>query len=624
MYDEVHDPAGTAGDSAAGRGEEPATRPAPVVVRRNAAVSALIGGTASAVAIAYLWRASESGAPLDWVLCGLMTLIAGVYLAGLLDARTPLVVADELGVRIRLGQQWRGLPWDAVAGVEVLPRTGPLRDGRLVFRPHSVERALDGLEPRGRRIAALNQRMYGAALAVPLGLTTRTALQADALAAALRALAAERPEVTVVRPDPVESAEPAGDATDATVEHDEAIETDDRPDPVEPGADDSAGAPARRTPRSLVGGLGSIVSRVAKRARTERTGGAAVDEPAPMVPAAFAAPLRETRPGLRAQVTRDLPATTLGATALHQQAVEMRASATGLPERRELRRPGSVDLVFEAPGEGIAPVRPISTLGEPVEPLVLDDLGTEPAADPVIGPELAAARTRVGLSIDELADRTRIRPHVIESIEVDDFTPCGGDFYARGHLRTLARVLGQDPAPLLERFDNRYATAPINARRVFEAELATGMTGSMRSTVGGPNWGLLIGVVLSLVLVWGVVRFFAAEPAPVIHSPAPVLNGSAGVDREFDGLAAPNTAPKPLRITLVAAEAGSRVVVRDGEGRIVYAGRLVLGERKKLEIVPPVKIRARNAGAVEVRVRGKDRGTVGQQLGEPGRRTIRR
>ena len=44
---------------------------------------------------------------------------------------------------------------------------------------------------------------------------------------------------------------------------------------------------------------------------------------------------------------------------------------------------------------------------------------------------------------------------MIESIEVDDFAPCGGDFYARGHLRTLARVLGQDPAPLLQKFDDR-------------------------------------------------------------------------------------------------------------------------------------------------------------------------
>ncbi len=92
----------------------------------------------------------------------------------------------------------------------------------------------------------------------------------------------------------------------------------------------------------------------------------------------------------------------------------------------------------------------------------------------MVGPQLAAARERLRLSVDQLADRTRIRPHVIEAIEIDDFAPCGGDFYARGHLRTLARVLGVDVAPLLATYDDKYADAPIDPRRVFEAELATG------------------------------------------------------------------------------------------------------------------------------------------------------
>jgi hypothetical protein len=196
-------------------------------------------------------------------------------------------------------------------------------------------------------------------------------------------------------------------------------------------------------------------------------------------------------------------------------------------EGRELHRPGSVDLVVE-PVTVDERIRPISTLGDPVAPLVIDDYVTEPAYDPVIGPEITAARTRLGLSVDQLAERTRIRPHVIESIEVDDFAPCGGDFYARGHLRTLARILGKDPAPLLASFEERYATAPVNARRVFEAELATGMTGSMRSTAGGPNWGLMVGVVLTLVLIWGVLRLFTAAPDPA-ELPTPVINGAAVV-----------------------------------------------------------------------------------------------
>jgi cytoskeleton protein RodZ len=345
-----------------------------------------------------------------------------------------------------------------------------------------------------------------------------------------------------------------------------------------------------------------------------------VDAGTPATPSVVVAPLRAARPALRAQVTRDTPATTLGATALHENGFARRSD---LPEGRELRRHGSVDLVFEQ----VEPssVRPIARLGDAVEPLVIDEFVTEPAYDPVIGPELAAARTRVGLTVDELADRTRIRPHVIESIEVDDFAPCGGDFYARGHIRTLARVLGQDPAPLLAQFDQRYATAPINARRVFEAELATGMTGTMRATVGGPNWGLLIGAVLCLVMIWGMVRLFATEPPELIQDPTPVLNGSAGVDSAFPSSAEPEHASgaRPMPLMLVASQGGTHVVVRDREGKVVFAGDLVVGERKKLKAEPPVRVQASDGGAVEVRVRGRDQGPIGA-AGERARRTFHR
>ena len=149
--------------------------------------------------------------------------------------------------------------------------------------------------------------------------------------------------------------------------------------------------------------------------------------------------------------------------------------APSCPRAASCAVPAASNLVEETQVWGDR-VRPIATAGNAVEPLLIDDFAVEPADDPVIGPELVAARTRLGLTVDQLAERTRIRPHVIESIEVDDFAPCGGDFYARGHLRTLARVLGVDVAPLLASYDERYADAPIDPRRVFEAELATGAT----------------------------------------------------------------------------------------------------------------------------------------------------
>ncbi|HWU31338.1 MAG TPA: helix-turn-helix transcriptional regulator, partial [Marmoricola sp.] len=99
-----------------------------------------------------------------------------------------------------------------------------------------------------------------------------------------------------------------------------------------------------------------------------------------------------------------------------------------------------------------------------------DRLYTRAVANPVIGPTVRAARERAGLSVDALSERTAIRPHVLEGIEIDDFHACGGDFYARGHLRTLARFLGLNPGDLVETYDEHYARAPISARRVFEAE----------------------------------------------------------------------------------------------------------------------------------------------------------
>ena len=93
----------------------------------------------------------------------------------------------------------------------VQPRRGPLRDGRLMFSPHSLARALDGLDARGRRAAALNQKLYGAALAVPMGLTTRvSARTADgsptswprSVARAARTSVVARPVTEPVEPEP--------------------------------------------------------------------------------------------------------------------------------------------------------------------------------------------------------------------------------------------------------------------------------------------------------------------------------------------------------------------------------------------------------------------------------------
>jgi cytoskeletal protein RodZ len=236
----------------------------------------------------------------------------------------------------------------------------------------------------------------------------------------------------------------------------------------------------------------------------------------------------------------------------------------------------------------------------------------------VIGPEVRAARERAGLDVEELSGRTRIRPHVLEAIEVDDFGPCGGDFYARGHLRTLARYLGLDGDTMVATYDERYAHAPINARRVFEAELGGGLTGGMRATSGGPRWSMLAAAVLALLMVWGVARFFT-EPAPQIAAPSPHVADSAGLAANRQPITSPLTRTSTL--TVLSLGGPSTVTVRDRHGDVVWAGRLHRGARHEVAGVKPFTVLTDNGAATRVRLGERWLGPVGT-TDAPALRTV--
>ncbi|WP_104106736.1 helix-turn-helix domain-containing protein [Nocardioides sp. 616] len=570
-----------------------------VEVRRNAGVAAAVGVLASALAIAFLARAVETAAVLDWALFGVLGAIGTGWLASFVDARTPLLVADAQGVRLRLGRTWRGLPWSAVERVEHLPRRGLLRDGRLRVVPRNPDLLLAELDRSGSRQATLSTKLYGGPLALPLGLTTRVHGAGDDVAAALARLVDRGAEVVVLdegpeRPD--EDQQDVGLVAEPRPEHVEDFDGGSEEQPDADVADETVVRPRVRDPRPLLAGaLSRVSARLPSRgtdeaSETDEATGDRSGEPAPVdEPEASTTPeaAREGVPASRAEV-------------LHPSRED---ETQVLPRAR-------VELVEDDQTWGDR-VRPIAREGQPVAPLVFHDFVVEPAADPVVGPELRAARTRLSLTVDQLAERTRIRPHVIEAIEVDDFVPCGGDFYARGHLRTLARVLGIDVAPLLTAYDERYAHAPIDPRRVFEAELATGSNGSIRATRGGPNWSILVAAVMALVLAWSVARL-VMDSSPEVTG-TPVLNGSGG---PHGGSA---VVADPVPVVISAPTGGARVVVRDSSGAEVFRGNLAIGESTEVNASPPLRVQSSD-GAVTVVVDGRDRGPVGES-GQAGQGT---
>ena len=73
---------------------------------------------------------------------------------------------------------------------------------------------------------------------------------------------------------------------------------------------------------------------------------------------------------------------------------------------------------------------------------------------PTAGQMLQQARESRGMSLDDLAQATKLRATILAAMERDDFSHCGGLVYARGQLRAMAPILGLDSDDLVDAFDD--------------------------------------------------------------------------------------------------------------------------------------------------------------------------
>lgn len=235
-----------------------------------------------------------------------------------------------------------------------------------------------------------------------------------------------------------------------------------------------------------------------------------------------------------------------------------------------------------------------------------------------IGETLAKARQDAGLTVTQVSERTRIRETVIRSIERNDFTICGGNFYARGHIRGIARVVGVDGEPLVREYDDSHGGAPaaISAASAFEPETPVMRYREHRS----PNWTAAMAVALALVVVYAVVRVVSSAGGS--HKVEPAANHFRGSAKAPAPSAAPAQpapsvpvpAPQPPRkdVTLrVTATAASWIYVQDAKNHELFSGLINSGDSRQWTDAKKLKILIGNAGGVKLIVNGKDMGAPG-------------
>ncbi|MGW4392823.1 helix-turn-helix domain-containing protein [Streptomyces sp. NPDC004685] len=235
---------------------------------------------------------------------------------------------------------------------------------------------------------------------------------------------------------------------------------------------------------------------------------------------------------------------------------------------------------------------------------------------PSIGRVLRQAREAAGMTVDEVSTSTRVRIPIVQAIEDDDFSRCGGDVYARGHVRTLARAVGVDPEPLLAQYADEHGgrPAPTPAAPLFEAE-------RIRSEPRRPNW--TAAMVAAIVAVIGFVGFTAfggsdddgskqqaaegATPSSGKPKPTQTPKATKPTDPKPDPTdSAIAAAPRDkVTVKINAADGRSWISAKDHNGRIMFDGLLEEGESKTFQDSQKVDLVLGDAGAIQLYVNGK-------------------
>ncbi|MDS1271692.1 DUF4115 domain-containing protein [Lipingzhangella sp. LS1_29] len=283
-----------------------------------------------------------------------------------------------------------------------------------------------------------------------------------------------------------------------------------------------------------------------------------------------------------------------------------------------------------------------------------------------IGQCLAEARARSGLSIAALEERTRIRGQVIAAIERDEFGPCGGDFYARGHIRQLARTLGLDPQPLLADFAEQVRAVPASGgaggphpppetgavgtvgaaagprgagsagatseaiqsaprRRMRAAEIFRAHRSAEGTEPPRVRWTLLMALASVVVLLLGVAQaLFGSYDSTERSAPSEVTQEQEGPVERSVSPAPPDTleagdntsaerasterydvTTQPTAAVKVRAVERTWLSVRNSHGGELFAGILTEGQSRGWRGPEQLSLRLGNAGGVHVTASGE-------------------
>jgi cytoskeletal protein RodZ len=231
---------------------------------------------------------------------------------------------------------------------------------------------------------------------------------------------------------------------------------------------------------------------------------------------------------------------------------------------------------------------------------------------------ISKARKDAGLSIDDLSAATNIRGPLLREMEANNFSQCGGDTYARGHIRNLATKLNVDPQIFLTAYEDEQ----MHIDRSMQELLVENSVMREPSQTRKVSWKALATISVASLFVAGLAQIIVSNnstpdiPALIEESVSPIPSPEETPEATVVEEAVPTEEPsistgQGVEVIITATRAKSWLFVSDATGRTLFSGQISAGISKTFTTDQQLNLKIGNAGGVDLSVNGEKVDSVG-------------
>jgi cytoskeleton protein RodZ len=235
-----------------------------------------------------------------------------------------------------------------------------------------------------------------------------------------------------------------------------------------------------------------------------------------------------------------------------------------------------------------------------------------------LGSMITKARKDAGLSIDDLSAATNIRGTLLREMEANNFSQCGGETYARGHLRNLAVKLNVDPQIFLTAFEDEQ----MHVDRTMRDLLVENNVMREPKEVRKVSWKVLVTISIASLFVAGLAQIIVSSdsspdiPVAAEETATPTPSAAVTTEPTTDTEVVPTdeatvSTGQGVEVILTATRAKSWLFVSDASGRVLFSGQVLTGVTKTFSSDQQLNLKVGNAGGVDLSVNGKKIDSLG-------------